>query len=335
MKKMYNNLKENDNMMKRYLLTLLITLFAFSAKAISYDEASRQAWFLTDKMAYELNLTPEQCDRAYQINLDYLMSLRTPSDLTGYYWQYRDSDLRCILFDWQYNLMRTLDYFFRPVRYYQSAWYYPVLDHYRYGYYYFDRPLVCINYRGGMWRRRGHSDPSPYLSMRPERGWGMRDQYKNRNWLGNNMNPAPRPMPSRPGTRPGQDNKFPYPGNRPDNGRPSTGIGQGNGGRPGNNGGRPNNGRNDSSHSSGNNRPNDNKGGNQQPTFHDPYTNYRQTGSSTPQSGRGGARGVGQVNSGNSGRSGFTPTIQRQPSNQTNRSNVTTNRGNGRSFGGR
>lgn len=315
-------------MMKRYLLTLLITLFVFNAKAISYDEASRQAWFLTDKMAYELNLTPEQCDRAYQINLDYLMSIRTPSDLTGCYWQYRNTDLRCILFDWQYNLMRTLDYFFRPVRYYQSAWYYPVFDHYRYGYYYFDRPLVCTNYRGGMWRRRGHSDPSPYLSMRPKRGWGMRDQYKNHNWLGNN-NPAPRPMPSRPGGHPDQNNKFPYPNSRPDNGHSSVGIGPGNSGRPGN-------GRNDTSHSSGNNRPND-KGSGQRPSFHDPYTNYRQTGSSMSQSGRGGARGAGQVNGGNSekGKSGFTPAVQRQQSNQPNRSNATSNRGNGRSFGGR
>ena len=77
--------------------------------AMDYEEARQRAWFLTDKMAYELNLTPEQYDRAYEINLDYLMSIRTASDCSGYYWEYRNADLRCILFDWQYNLFRTID----------------------------------------------------------------------------------------------------------------------------------------------------------------------------------------------------------------------------------
>ena len=90
--------------MKRIALSLLLLVAAFSAKAMSYEEARQQAWFLTDKMAYELNLTSEQYDRAYQINLDYLMSVDTPSDCGGYYWQYRDADFRCVLFDWQYIL---------------------------------------------------------------------------------------------------------------------------------------------------------------------------------------------------------------------------------------
>ena len=39
----------------------MISWFVFavcaSIKAITYEEARREAWFLTDKMAYELNLT--------------------------------------------------------------------------------------------------------------------------------------------------------------------------------------------------------------------------------------------------------------------------------------
>lgn len=99
--------------MKRTLFTFIL-LFAISLSAMSmrYEEARHRAWFLTDKMAYELNLTPGQYERAYEINLDYLMSLRSPSDCSGPYWRYRDADFRCILFDWQYNLFRTLDYFF-------------------------------------------------------------------------------------------------------------------------------------------------------------------------------------------------------------------------------
>lgn len=155
--------------MKRTLFTFIL-LFAISLSAMSmrYEEARRRAWFLTDKMAYELNLTPGQYERAYEINLDYLMSLRSPSDCSGPYWRYRDADFRCILFDWQYNLFRTLDYFFRPVRWVRSAWYYPIVHRYRVGYYYFERPAIYVKYRGRGWRRRSHNDPSPYYGS-PEK----------------------------------------------------------------------------------------------------------------------------------------------------------------------
>lgn len=121
--------------MKRLLLLLILTLATASGiKAMSYEQARREAWFLTDKMAYELNLTPTQFDCAYRVNLDYLMSINTASDCYGYYWSYRDDDLRCILFDWQYALYSSLDYFYRPVRWLRYAWYFPVCDHYRRGY---------------------------------------------------------------------------------------------------------------------------------------------------------------------------------------------------------
>lgn len=262
--------------MKRILLSFLFVFMAVSMKAISYDEARQQAWFLTDKMAYELNLTPDQYDRAYQINLDYLMSLRSPADCSGYYWSYRDADFRCILFDWQYNLYRTLNYFYRPVRWYQARWYYPVFDRYRYGYYYYERPRVYVSYRGDMWRRRSHNDPSPYIGMRPNRGPGMRDTYKNNSWFGN----------SRPNSRPDNGNW---------NNRPSTPPTPPNANRPGNNN-RPNNGGNNNNRGNGgrvdNGRPN-NGGANN--SFRDSYTNYRQTGNATVPSnnGRSGGRGVG------------------------------------------
>lgn len=198
--------------MKRTLFTFIL-LFAISLSAMSmrYEEARRRAWFLTDKMAYELNLTPGQYERAYEINLDYLMSLRSPSDCSGPYWRYRDADFRCILFDWQYNLFCTLDYFFRPVRWVRSAWYYPIVHRYRVGYYYFERPAIYVKYRGRGWRRRSHNDPSPYYGIHFDRGHGMRDYYHN----GHNHRPS-RPdyghkphRPDRPGkpNRPGQPHR--------------------------------------------------------------------------------------------------------------------------------
>ena len=54
--------------MKRLItaLTALITL-ATATNAMSYEQAREQALFLTDKMAYELNLTEEQYDAAYEV----------------------------------------------------------------------------------------------------------------------------------------------------------------------------------------------------------------------------------------------------------------------------
>ena len=215
--------------MKRILLTLVavVTLAVGSAKALSYVQAQREAWFLTDKMAYELNLTSEQFDRVYQINLDYLMSIRSAADCYGYYWNYRDADFRCVLFDWQYALYSTVDYFFRPIRWLRSAWYFPVCDHYRVGYYYFPRPTVYATYRGGMWHRRGHHDVSPYHGYAFRPAPGMRDRYHA------GGRPAPRPgHDARPGQRPGDrhdarpgqrpgDRHDARPGQRPGNDRPS------------------------------------------------------------------------------------------------------------------
>ena len=64
-------------MMKKLIISL-ISLFVLtvSANAMSYNQARRQALFLTDKMAYELNLTDDQYEAAYEINLDYLVSCR-------------------------------------------------------------------------------------------------------------------------------------------------------------------------------------------------------------------------------------------------------------------
>ena len=118
--------------LRRASLLLVLSLFtAMSVQAMSYSEARDRAWYLTDKMAYELNLTQEQYDKAYQINLDYLMSIQTPDDCTGRYWRYRNADFECILQPWQYALYTSLDYFFRPIRWLRSAWYLPVFEHYR------------------------------------------------------------------------------------------------------------------------------------------------------------------------------------------------------------
>lgn len=181
--------------MKRYFLMILVAFCAsLSAKAINYEDARREAWFLTDKMAYELNLTPEQCDRAYEINLEYFMSVRSSSDCFGPYWRYREVDLKYILFDWQYHLFASLDYFYRPIRWVRSVWYYPVVKYYRPGYYYFDRPAIYVSYRGGRWRHRRYNDVSPYRHVHYRQTAGLRDTYHS----GRGGRPVYRPEYTRP-----------------------------------------------------------------------------------------------------------------------------------------
>lgn len=74
----------------------MVTMTVTSASAMSYEQARQQALFLTDKMAYELNLTDDQYEAAYETNLDYLMSVNTVDDLYGVYWRQRNLDLSYI-----------------------------------------------------------------------------------------------------------------------------------------------------------------------------------------------------------------------------------------------
>ena len=69
--------------MKRMIIALVaMFMMTFTtASAMSYEQARQQALFLTDKMAYELNLTEDQYEAAYEVNLDYLMSVDTYDEL--------------------------------------------------------------------------------------------------------------------------------------------------------------------------------------------------------------------------------------------------------------
>ena len=152
--------------MKKIIFSLMLSFSSIlSLSAMSYNEAREQARFLTDKMAYELNLTDQQYSDCYEINLDYLLSVETADDLYGDYLTYRNADIRHILFDWQYSLFAAADYFFRPLSWLHGAWYFPVYRHYSVGHYYFGHPAVYYSYRGGhgrFYHRAGY-----YISRRP------------------------------------------------------------------------------------------------------------------------------------------------------------------------
>ena len=77
--------------MKRLILTLLSVTLTIAANAMSYEDARREALYLTDKMAYELNLNEQQYNDAYEINLDYFLSVNTADEIEGIYWRNRNS----------------------------------------------------------------------------------------------------------------------------------------------------------------------------------------------------------------------------------------------------
>ena len=141
------------------LLVALTALFAVtvSANAMGYEQARQQALFLTDKMAYELNLTEDQYEAAYEINLDYLLSVNTQADLYGAYWNYRNMDMSYILLDWQYRAFCAATYFYRPLYWDAGYWHFGIYARYPYrDYFYFGRPHFYHVYRGGhSWHHNG------------------------------------------------------------------------------------------------------------------------------------------------------------------------------------
>ena len=159
--------------MKKILTSLLLSLCAVATlSAMDYEEAREQARFLTDKMAYELNLNDQQYNDCYEINLDYLLNVRYERDIYGDYLTYRNSDLRHILYDWQYSLFMAADYFFRPLTWYRGAWFFPIYRHYHVGHYYYHHPAVYYSYRGG--HGRYYHRAGFYASRRPHWDGGFR-----------------------------------------------------------------------------------------------------------------------------------------------------------------
>ena len=163
--------------MKRILTLILGMMMTVSSFALIYDEAREQAWFLTDKMAYELNLTRDQYEAVYQINLEYFLNVNAPGEVMGYYWTYRKMDLQYVLTDWQYSMFTSMSYFLTPMQW-TSRWYFPIFSRYRSGYYFYSRPSIFYEWRGGLWAGRRPGGVSPFHDRSFEHnGRGMRDRY--------------------------------------------------------------------------------------------------------------------------------------------------------------
>ena len=137
--------------MKKMFFALMVMLTStMAASAMSYEQARNEALFLTDKMAYGLNLTDEQYEAAYEINLDYLMGVAGRDDVFGTYWERRNLDLSYILFDWQWKSYIAASYFYRPLYWEAGYWHFGIYRRYPHrDFFYFGRPHFYATYRGG------------------------------------------------------------------------------------------------------------------------------------------------------------------------------------------
>ena len=153
-------------MKKLFTLAMMMTI-AISARSamplgsskntMSYSEVKNEALFLSDKMAYELNLTNDQYDAVYEINLDYLMSVNGRNGLYGSWWDRRNKDLQFVLTVYQYNKYLGLSYFYRPLSWNDGHVTLNIYSHYtNRNHFYKGRPSVFVNYRGGNNKKANH-----------------------------------------------------------------------------------------------------------------------------------------------------------------------------------
>ncbi len=148
--------------MKKLLVTMAVAIVgAVQAFALTSMEIRENARFLTDRMAYELHLTPQQIEDCYEINYDFICSINPLMDevVYGYpeyidryynYLDYRNDDLRYIMNEAQYMTFITLDYFFRPIYTYAGNWMFRIFDIYtNHRFFYYDPPVIYHSYYGG------------------------------------------------------------------------------------------------------------------------------------------------------------------------------------------
>lgn len=131
-------------------MTLTMALvFTISAQAFSYSSARSRALFLTDKMAYELNLTDDQYDACYEINLDYMLNISVQGDLFGNYWSLRNQELSYVLSPSQYRVFLATEYFYRPISWVSNKFHFLIYDRYPKNRFFRSAPRVYDTYRGG------------------------------------------------------------------------------------------------------------------------------------------------------------------------------------------
>lgn len=153
--------------MKKMMMTSILmmvmsiaTMFGMSTSSIRTN-----ARFLSDRMAYELDLTPRQYDDVYEINFDYIYAINRIMDdvVRGYryaineYYELldeRNEDLCYVLTSRQYRMFMECDYFFRPVYSTGRDWAFRIHRIYsNHSFFYYDAPSCFRTYSGSHYHR--------------------------------------------------------------------------------------------------------------------------------------------------------------------------------------
>lgn len=156
--------------MKRifFILITLVVSTVYCSAAMSNSRLRKESRFLTDKMAYELNLSTGQYNDVYEINYDFIDQVRNIMDevLDGYEWalnnyyrylDYRNDDLRWVLTAAQYHKFMDREYFFRPLFITNNTWTFRVhLVYVNHNHFYFPKPYHYKSYCGGHSHRYYH-----------------------------------------------------------------------------------------------------------------------------------------------------------------------------------
>ena len=157
--------------MKRILFMLFAVIMSTVAchAAMSNSKVRKETRFLTDKMAYELNLNTAQYNDVYEINYDVLSGVRYLMDdvLRGEEWalnryydylDIRNDDLRWVLSRRQYSRFMQAAYFFRPIYVSGGHWSFRIYVTYTNpNHFYYPRPYHYRTYCGGHNRVHYHN----------------------------------------------------------------------------------------------------------------------------------------------------------------------------------
>lgn len=147
-----------------WMMVFMLLVSVPAMAAMSKSKMRENARFLTDRMAYELRLNEMQYDDVYEVNYDFINSVRYimddvvagfPSAVDRYYeyLNYRNDDLRWILSASQYRKFMGVDYFYRPIYTTVSDWHFRIYKVYRdVHHFYFGKPRHYKTYNGAHYR---------------------------------------------------------------------------------------------------------------------------------------------------------------------------------------
>lgn len=165
--------------MKKMFMTLIVAIASIvGMQAMSNSNIRTNARFLSDRMAYELDLAPWQYEECYEINYDFIAAINYIMDdvAFGYYdaveryyriLDDRNDDMRYVLNASQYRKFMTRDYFYRPVYTTGRKWAFRIYTIYsNRSFYYYDAPRGLKSYHGAHARSQ-HSSHSYYATRQP------------------------------------------------------------------------------------------------------------------------------------------------------------------------